>query len=123
MRFQRTMCALGAWSWLLAQAPESSTPADRARRLMEDASKLADQQTGKAMEQAIVQYRQAAPIWHDLHDTAHEAHALERIGVLSLRLGNFQVALENLSAALPMFQSAGDKQEEQGALNNIGLVQ
>jgi CHAT domain-containing protein/Tfp pilus assembly protein PilF len=90
---------------------------------MEDAGKLADQRTGKAMEQALVQYRQAAPLWHELHDTAQEAKALEQIGVLSLRLGNFQVALENLSAALPMFQSAGDKQEEQGALNNIGLVQ
>ena len=107
----------------MAQAPESSAPADRARRLMEDAGKLADQRTGKAMEQAIVQYRQAAPLWHDLHDTAQEAKALEQIGVMSLRLGNFQVALENLSAALPMFQSVGDKQEEQGALNNIGLVQ
>ena len=107
----------------MAQAPEPSAPADRARRLMEDAGKLADQRTGKAMEQAIVQYRQAAPLWHELHDTAQEAKALEQIGVLSLRLGNFQVALENLSAALPMFQSAGDKQEEQGALNNIGLVQ
>ncbi len=123
MRFVRRMCALGAWSWLLAQAPDQSTPADRARRLMEDAGKLADQRTGKAMEQAIVQYRQAAPLWHDLHDTAQEAKALEQIGVLSLRLGNFSVALENLSAALPMFQSVGDKQEQQGVLNNIGLVQ
>jgi len=103
----------------LAQTPEPSA----ARRLMDDAGKLADQRTGKAMEQAIVQYRQAAPLWHDLHDTAQEAKALERIGVLSLRMGSFQAALENLSAALPMFQSLGDKQEEQGALNNIGLVQ
>ncbi len=109
---------LGAWGWLWAQ-----TPADRARLLMEDAGKLADQRTGKAMEQAIAQYRQAAPVWHELHDTAQEAKALEQIGVLSLRMGNFQVALENLSAALPMFQAIGDKQEEQGALNNIGLVQ
>ncbi len=122
MRFLRRMCALGAWSWLLGQAPEPSAPADRARRLMEEAGKLADQHTGRAMEQAILQYRQAAPLWHELHDTAQEAKALERIGVLSLRLGNFQVAFENLSAALPMLQSVGDKQEEQGALNNIGLV-
>ena len=42
-------CALGAWSWLLAQTPEPSTPADRARRLMEDAGKPADQGTGKAI--------------------------------------------------------------------------
>ena len=103
----------------MAQTPEPSA----VRRLMDDAGKLADQRTGKAMEQAIVQYRQAAPLWHDLHDTAQEAKALERIGVLSLRMGSFQAALENLSAALPMFQSLGDKQEEQGALNNIGLVQ
>jgi len=123
MRFVRRMCALGAWSWLLAQGPDQSAPADRARRLMEDAGKLADQRTGKAMEQAIAEYRQAAPLWHELHDTAQEAKALEQIGVLSLRLGNFKVALENLSAALPMFQSVGDKQEEQGALNNIGLVE
>ena len=123
VRFLRRMCALGAWSWLLAQTPEPSAPADRARRLMEDAGKLADQRTGKAMQQAIVEYRQAAPLWHDLHDTAREAQALEQIGVLSLRLGDFPVALENLSAALAMFQSAGDRQEEQGALNNIGLVQ
>jgi CHAT domain-containing protein len=123
MRFVQRVCAFGAWSWLLAQAPDQSTPADRARRLMEDAGKLADQRTGKAMEQAIAEYRLAAPLWHGLHDTAQEAKALEQIGILSLRLGNFQVALENLSAALPMFQSVGDKQEEQGALNNIGLVQ
>jgi len=108
MRFVRRMCALGAWSWLLAQGPDQSAPADRARRLMEDAGKLADQRTGKAMEQAIAEYRQAAPLWHELHDTAQEAKALEQIGVLSLRLGNFKVALENLSAALPMFQSVGD---------------
>jgi CHAT domain-containing protein/tetratricopeptide (TPR) repeat protein len=122
MRFLRGLGALGACSWLLAQSPEPSA-ADRARRLMEDAGKLADQRTGKAMEQAILHYRQAAPLWHNLHDTAQEAKALEQIGILSLRLGSFQAALENLSAALPMFQSVGDKQEEQGALNNIGLVQ
>lgn len=123
MRFLGRICALGTLNCLLAQAPESAAPADRARRLMEDAAKLADQRTGKAMEQAIVQYRQAAPLWRDLHDIAQEAKALEQIGVLSLRLGSFPAALENLSASLPMFQSLGDKKEEQDVLNNIGLVQ
>jgi CHAT domain-containing protein/Tfp pilus assembly protein PilF len=123
MRFARGMGALFACSWLLAQAPDQSTPAERGRRLMDDAAKLAEQRTGKAMEQAIDRYRQAAPLWHEVHDSAQEAKALEQIGVLSLRLGNFQAALDSLGAALPMFQAAGDKQEEQSALNNIGLVQ
>ena len=118
MWFLRTVCVLGAWSCLLAQAP-----AERARQLMEDAGKLADQRTGKTMEEAIADYRQAAPLWHELHDVGMEAQALEQIGVLSLRLGKFPVALENLSAALPMFQAIGDKQDEQDALNNIGLVE
>jgi hypothetical protein len=71
---------------------------------MEDAGKLAEQRTGKAMEQAIVQYRQAAPLWHDLHDTAQEAKALEQIGVMSLRLlsGRWRCASrETISAARP----------------------
>jgi hypothetical protein len=49
MRFLRRVCALGAWSWLVAQTPEPSAAVDRARRLMEDAGKLADLRTGKAI--------------------------------------------------------------------------
>ena len=62
------LCVLGAWSCLMAQAPAPSAPADRAHRLMEEAGKLADQRIGRAMEQAIVEYRQAAPLWHELHE-------------------------------------------------------
>jgi tetratricopeptide (TPR) repeat protein len=123
MRSLGWVWALGAWSWLWAQAPQPSAPVDRALRLMDDADKLAEQRTAKAMEQALVQYREAAPIWHELQDRAQEGKALERIGALSLRMGNFQVALENLSASLPLFQADGDRQEQQGALNNIGLVE
>ena len=114
----------GVCGCLLAQAPpQPASPAERAAKLMEDAAKLGDRRTGKDMEQAIAQYRQAAPLWHELHDAQSEAQALQQIGVLSLRLGNLQSALENLNAALPMFHAAGDTEKEQVTLNDIGLVQ
>ncbi len=113
---------MGAWSCLWAQGPSGAAP-ERAARLMDEAGKLADQHTGKAMEQAVADYRQAAPMWHELHDSQLEAKALEQAGVLSLRLGNLQPALENLSAALPLFRAGHDKAKEQVTLNNIGLVQ
>jgi CHAT domain-containing protein len=90
---------------------------------MEEAAKLADQRTAKSMEEAIARYREAVPLWHDLHDDLSEAQAREEMGVLYLRSGNWQPALDNFTAALPMLHAAGAKQEEQGALNNIGLVQ
>jgi CHAT domain-containing protein/Tfp pilus assembly protein PilF len=107
----------------LAQQPQTSGSAEQAARLMAEAGKLADQRTGKAMEQAIADYRQAAPLWHELHNAEGEAKALEQIGVLSLRMGNLQPALDNLNAALPMFRAAGNKREELEILNDIGLVQ
>jgi CHAT domain-containing protein/Tfp pilus assembly protein PilF len=117
------MACLMAAGCLLAQEPQSAESADRAARLMEEAGKLADQRTGKAMEQAIANYRQAAPLWHEVHNPEGEAKALEQIGILSLRMGNLQPALENLSAALPMFRAAGNRREELESLNDIGLVQ
>lgn len=90
---------------------------------MDQANKLAEQRTGKSMAEAISAYRQAIPLWHEVHDTLSEAQAMEQIGVMYLRMGNWQPALDNLTAALPMFHALGEKQEEQGALNNIGLVQ
>jgi len=124
MGFGRGLGALATWFCLLATAAaQTPAPADRARQLMDAAEKLGDQRTGKAMEEAIADYRLAAPLWHELQDTKSEAKALNQIGVLSLRMGNWPQALENLSAALPMFHSIGAKLEEQGALNDIGLVQ
>jgi CHAT domain-containing protein/Tfp pilus assembly protein PilF len=108
---------------LWAQEPQTAGSAERAARLMADAQKLADQRTGKAMEQAIADYHQALPLWHELHNAEAEAKALEQIGILSLRMGNLQPALENLSAALPMFHDAGNRREELESLTDIGLVQ
>ncbi len=90
---------------------------------MAEAAKLGDQRTGKAMEQAIAEYRQALPLWREAHNSEGEAKALEQIGVLSLRMGNLQPALENLSAALPAFRAAGNRPEQLECLNDIGLVQ
>jgi len=124
MRLRWGLGALGTWCCLLAPAwAQTPVPADRARQLMDEASKLAEQRTGKAMEEAIADYRQAAPLWHQLQDMKSEAKALEQIGVLSLRMGNWPQALENLSAALPMFHATDSKLEEQGTLNDIGLVE
>ena len=124
MRILRALGALTGWCCLVAQTP-SQTPAtaDRARQLMEQADKLAEQRTAKSMEEAIARYREAAPLWHELREVLSEGKALEQIGVLYLRQGNWQPALDNCHAALSLFREAGDKQEEQGALNNIGLVQ
>jgi CHAT domain-containing protein/Tfp pilus assembly protein PilF len=116
------LCLLAACV-LQAQEPPAAGAEDHAARLMAEAAKLADQRTGKAMEQAIADYRQAAPLWRELGNAEGEAKALEQIGVLSLRMGNLQPALENLSAALPMFRAAGDKREELEILTDIGLVQ
>src|SRR5579884_4032612 len=77
---------------------QPSSAAEDASHLMAEADKLADQHTGKAMEDAIADYRQAAPLWHDLQQPQQEARALDQIGVLSLRMGNLQPALENLTA-------------------------
>lgn len=90
---------------------------------MDEAEKLADQRTGKAMEQAIADYQEALPLWRDLQQHPMEAKAVEQIGVLSLRLGNLQPALDNLNAALALYRTLGDANKEQVTLNNIGLVQ
>ena len=115
------LCVL-AGCCLWAQEPPHAGSAAEADRLMAEAEKLAGQRTGKAMEQAIAEYRQAAALWRELHDSKGEAKALEQIGVLSLRMGNLQPALENLSAALPMFRAAGNRRDELECLNDIGLV-
>ncbi|HLJ49748.1 MAG TPA: CHAT domain-containing tetratricopeptide repeat protein [Bryobacteraceae bacterium] len=124
MDLQRVILLFGA---LLCASAQTSTPgassAERASRLMEQANKLAEQRTGTAMEQAIAQYREAVPLWHELQQRPMEAKALAQIGALSIRLGNLQPALESLNAALPIIREIGDKNMEQVTLNNIGLVQ
>jgi CHAT domain-containing protein/Tfp pilus assembly protein PilF len=122
MRRGVKLCLLAA-CLLRAQEPQGAGPAERAARLMVEAAKLGDQRTGKAMEEAIADYRQAAPLWRELGNPEGEAKALEQIGVLSLRMGNLQPALENLTAALPIFRAAGNKREELEILNDIGLAQ
>ena len=115
---------LSVCGYLYAQTPTPViSPAGRAAKLMESAQKLAERRTGKEMEQAIAEFRQAAPLWHELHDSQQEAVAIDQIGILSLRMGNLQPALENLTAALALYRLGGDKSKEQVALNNIGLVQ
>lgn len=87
MRFMRGIVLCGCCSLLAQTAPEGSLPADRASRLMSQADKLAEQRTGKAMEEAIGRYREAIPLWRDVHDTTGVAKALNQIGVLNLRMG------------------------------------
>src|ERR1700739_2600133 len=105
MRLVPWVCVLVAWC---VRAPElpGAEAAERASRLMTEAGKLADQRTGKAMEQAIASYRQAAPLWREVRNSEQEAKALEQIAILCLRMGNLQPALENLTAALPLFRAA-----------------
>ena len=107
----------------LAQTMAQSNPAARAAHLMDEAEKLADQKAGKAMESAVAGYREAASLWREVNNAELEAKALEQVGVLSLRLGNLQPSLENLTAALRIFRELHSTAKEQVTLNNIGLVQ
>ena len=105
------------------QTPAANSPASRAAALVAEAGKLAEQRTGKGNQQAIALYREALPLWREIQDKAGEAQALDQIGVLSIRLGNFPPALENLTAALSLFRELNDTKDEQRALNDLGLVQ
>ncbi len=122
MGFNRMIVLFSALLCVAAQTPQSTPSTEHATQLMEQADKLEGQRTGKALEQAIALYIEAAPLWHELKQRPMEAKALSQIGALSLRIGNFQPALDSLNAALPICREIGDKKQEQVVLNNIGLV-
>lgn len=52
-------------------------------------------------------------------DPTGEARALERLGVVNLRLGRFGRAAENIGRALELFQRSGDSAAEAVALNAL----
>jgi CHAT domain-containing protein/Tfp pilus assembly protein PilF len=119
----RGYTGLTALACCFAQTLPTGSPAERAAAMMDQAQKLEEQRTGAALQQAISLYREAIPLWRELHERAREGDALEQIGAVSLRMGNLPPALENLSAALAIFHELGDAKNEQLALTNLGLTQ
>jgi tetratricopeptide (TPR) repeat protein len=76
----------------------------------------------EAYARAMANFEQALSIWRTLHDTWHEALALNAIGDLDLATGKVQAALASLNEALPLWQTSGDASGEAGTLDLLGIV-
>ncbi|TRV64305.1 MAG: tetratricopeptide repeat protein [Microcystis panniformis Mp_MB_F_20051200_S6D] len=83
---------------------------------------LFQQGTAESLQQAIIKWEQALPLWRNLGDKAQEALINLALGRVYDLLGFKPKALEYYNQALPIYQSLKDRSGEATTLNNIGGV-
>ncbi|MEH2192628.1 MAG: CHAT domain-containing tetratricopeptide repeat protein [Nostoc sp.] len=96
-----------------------NSQAQEAKRLLEQGSKLTQQQKH---QQAIEILQQALTIARELKDQKLEGTALVGLGFNYNALGEKQKALDFYNQALPLYRAVGDRTGEAATLNNIGGV-
>jgi CHAT domain-containing protein/tetratricopeptide (TPR) repeat protein len=118
---QHRILAASAHSPTVSALPQQ-TAAETAKKVISEAEQLMAKGTAEARRAALVKYREAAVLFHELGDKTAEASAINDIGAVYDGLGEKQKALEYLNQALPLRRAVGDRQGEATTLNNLGAV-
>jgi CHAT domain-containing protein/tetratricopeptide (TPR) repeat protein len=94
----------------------------RAERLVEDARVLQDTGSKQSLQQAVLKFEAALPIWESIGDKAEESHTLDTMSDVYIALGENQKAEDSLERALPLAREAKDAIGEADVLVNLSVA-
>jgi CHAT domain-containing protein/tetratricopeptide (TPR) repeat protein len=106
----------------LALFPSEEATRAAAERTFEEGQQLRKQGTVESLEQAIIKYEEALPLYRAVGDKQFEAVTLNNIGYIYSALGKKQKALDFYNQSLPLSQANGNKALQSITLNNIGYI-
>jgi CHAT domain-containing protein len=111
---------------LLAEVKAAATASDReyidAERLLAGGIDSWNEGSGEGLNQAILKWEEALPLWKKVGAKYWEGLTLLYLGKVYKDVGKYRPAFENLNQSLTIFQAIGDKHGEAGVLNNIGKL-
>lgn len=106
----------------LRSAMERDVKWIEAQRLFAAAEGWNVSQTKEAAQASLKQYEEALRLWREVGDRAAEARALESLGKLYHRKGEFRQSLSEHEHALALRRELGDRAGEAASLFNVGLA-
>jgi tetratricopeptide (TPR) repeat protein len=106
---------------LAAQSDQAAKRAD-AERLAKEGEQLYEQGTAESLEASGQKFAEALPLFRTLNDRSDEATTLAFLGLIYIRLGEPEKALDYLGQALPIARTVGAHDVEAVTLKSIGEV-
>lgn len=106
----------------LRASRESDVRWFEALRLFDAAEGWNVSQTKEAAQASLKQYEEALRLWREVGDRTAQARALESLGKLYHRKGEFRQSLSEHEQALALRRELGDRAGEAASLFNVGLA-
>ncbi|GAB4180370.1 MAG: hypothetical protein Fur006_14530 [Coleofasciculaceae cyanobacterium] len=104
----------------LSLFPSEEATRAAAERALQEGLQLYQQGTAESLQQAIVKFEEALPLYHAVEDSRSEAAILNNIGQVYSDLGEKRKALDYFNQSLSLSKAVGDKAGEAVVLDNIG---
>lgn len=91
-------------------------------RLFEEGTRLMQVGDEASLRQAINVWSQVIPLVQSVNEVIGEAAALNNLGGIYNRLGDYATALSYYQLSLPLSQRSGNQHGEASTLNNMGVI-